>query len=245
MTNDIRSPAELRAMFGSNLRELAQDYRSVSALCRQLGINRTQFNRYLGGESFPRADVLDRICRFFDVDARIVLKPLNDIQTVAHHPASSALTQFLASGSEAAVPSPFAPGFYTMTVNPKTNPQGLLLFATRLPQCTLVRGYMPRHLTSATCPKTREIQGIATCSGTHVMLLTSQRNGHNSRVYVVAPNAGHWAGTLVTPAKPHDPKPVEMVHLGHDMSTVLAAARSMVAPGGASPRPRLHVSAPA
>ena len=52
------SLAELRAMFGRNLRLLCRPYVSVSALCRELGIIRTQFNRYLSGESFPRLDIL-------------------------------------------------------------------------------------------------------------------------------------------------------------------------------------------
>ena len=61
-------------MFGANLRQLAADYPSISDLARQLGINRTQFNRYLSGESFPRPDVLARICRFFEIDARVLLE---------------------------------------------------------------------------------------------------------------------------------------------------------------------------
>jgi transcriptional regulator with XRE-family HTH domain len=59
-------------MFGANLRELSRRYASISDLSRRLDINRTQFNRYLSGESFPRPDVLDKICEFFGVDARIL-----------------------------------------------------------------------------------------------------------------------------------------------------------------------------
>ena len=70
-------------MFGANLRQLARDSASISALCRDLQINRTQFNRYLAGESFPRPDVLHRICSFFGVDARILLEPVSDIHTGA------------------------------------------------------------------------------------------------------------------------------------------------------------------
>ncbi|MEP2204195.1 MAG: helix-turn-helix transcriptional regulator, partial [Tateyamaria sp.] len=54
MSASNRSPSELRSMFGANLRQLAAEYTSISDLARQLGINRTQFNRYLSGESFPR-----------------------------------------------------------------------------------------------------------------------------------------------------------------------------------------------
>ena len=73
------SPAELRSRLGANLRQLSGKAESISALCRDLGINRTQYNRYLAGESFPRPDVLDRICNFFEVDARILLAPVETL----------------------------------------------------------------------------------------------------------------------------------------------------------------------
>lgn len=72
------SPAQLRHVFGANLRALSAKAPSISALCIDLGINRTQYNRYLNGEAFPRPDVLYRICKHFDVDARILLEPLDD-----------------------------------------------------------------------------------------------------------------------------------------------------------------------
>ncbi len=69
------SPQQLRAMFGQNLRQLVAG-QPVAELCRRLGINRSQFNRYLQGEAFPRPDILHRICAHFAVDARILLEPL-------------------------------------------------------------------------------------------------------------------------------------------------------------------------
>ena len=74
------SPPETRAVFGRNLRVLCSGESSVSDLCRRIGINRTQFNRYLSGEAFPRPDILQRICTHFDVDARILLEPLASLQ---------------------------------------------------------------------------------------------------------------------------------------------------------------------
>jgi transcriptional regulator with XRE-family HTH domain len=72
-----RSPQELRVLLSSNLRVLTKD-RVVSKICKSANINRTQFNRYLTGESFPRPDILDRICRYFEVDANILLRPLGE-----------------------------------------------------------------------------------------------------------------------------------------------------------------------
>lgn len=70
-------PVQLRAIFGTNLRKLSARAPSIAELSRDLGINRTQFNRYLQGEAFSRPDVLDKICRYFGVDARILLEPLD------------------------------------------------------------------------------------------------------------------------------------------------------------------------
>ncbi|MEO1106399.1 MAG: helix-turn-helix transcriptional regulator [Pseudomonadota bacterium] len=234
MADDIRSPAELRAMFGSNLRHLARDYPSVSALCRKLGINRTQFNRYLAGESFPRPDVLDRICRFFDVDARIVLSPLGEIPAVTEHPASSILTQFLGSGSEVRGPKNFASGFYAVAESQPSAPQVTLLYAKRRPQCTLIRGYTPRAHMPGTSPQAREIQGIAATTGDHVYILTSQRGGHNSKIYLLNQDAEIWRGTVIKPSEPHQPKPVVLRHLKQNAETVFQAARRSAKTGGPS-----------
>ncbi|RGP39229.1 XRE family transcriptional regulator [Pseudotabrizicola alkalilacus] len=65
-------------ILGDNLRQLCSDTPSVSELCRKIGVNRTQFNRYLTGTAFPRPDVLFRICSHFGVDANILLHRLSD-----------------------------------------------------------------------------------------------------------------------------------------------------------------------
>ncbi len=45
-----RSPADIRAVFSQNLKELMGASPNAPALCRELSLNRTQFNRYLAGE---------------------------------------------------------------------------------------------------------------------------------------------------------------------------------------------------
>lgn len=89
------SPAQLRHVFGSNLRSLSASARSISALCVELGINRTQYNCYLNGEAFPRPDVLYRICSHFDVDARILLEPLETIQRASRVGAIGEISRLL------------------------------------------------------------------------------------------------------------------------------------------------------
>ncbi len=67
------TPQQVRDRFGKNLRILISREPSVSQVCRNIGVNRTQFLRYLSGEAHPRPDVLQRICKHFGVDARILL----------------------------------------------------------------------------------------------------------------------------------------------------------------------------
>lgn len=74
---------QTRAVFSENLRLLLIGRPSVARVCREIGINRTQFNRYLSSESFPRPDVLSLICGYFQVDARILLEPLEAITPVS------------------------------------------------------------------------------------------------------------------------------------------------------------------
>src|SRR6056297_545020 len=109
----VEDPAKIRGMFGRNLRVLVSSYRSVAALCREIGVNRTQFNRYLSGESFPRPDVLHRICQFFDVDARILLEPVDELHPtdfdLLNHPA---LEGYFGSATVTVPEETFPSGFY-------------------------------------------------------------------------------------------------------------------------------------
>jgi transcriptional regulator with XRE-family HTH domain len=62
--------------FAENLRFLCSHSASVAEVCRRIGINRQQFNKYLSGASTPSMNTLRRICDFFGVDeAEIFLAP--------------------------------------------------------------------------------------------------------------------------------------------------------------------------
>src|SRR6056297_655194 len=141
-------PAELRAVFGQNLRHLSKEHRSFAALCRKLGVNRTQFNRYLSGESFPRPDILHQICCFFDVDARILLEPVETIYTTSpellSHPF---LSGFFGSGPTAVPENVFPSGFYSFVrrsfIDDNLFTIGLV-YVHREEPYTFLRGFEPR-----------------------------------------------------------------------------------------------------
>lgn len=142
-----RTPAQLRNMFGSNLRSLSADYPSISALARDLGINRTQFNRYLSGESFPRPDVLARMCDFFSVDARVLLEPVEHVQRDSGPIASEYLSQFMGSAVQAVSEDDLPSGFYQFTrrsfVDEKQFVRGVVL-VKREGANTYLRGFEPK-----------------------------------------------------------------------------------------------------
>lgn len=52
----------------ANLKYLCAHYSSVAEVCRRLGVNRQQFNKYLSGTSAPSLRNLRRITTFFGVD---------------------------------------------------------------------------------------------------------------------------------------------------------------------------------
>lgn len=59
----------------SNLKLLCSYYDSIAEVCRQLDINRSQFNRYLTGRYKPSASTLRRLCDFFGVEEYELMLP--------------------------------------------------------------------------------------------------------------------------------------------------------------------------
>ncbi len=58
-----------------NLRYLADHYRSVAEVCRRIGINRQQFNKYLNGSTVPSMHNFKRIADFFGIDEGELILP--------------------------------------------------------------------------------------------------------------------------------------------------------------------------
>ena len=85
-------PANIRRVFGENLQKLIPTKGSVTAVATDLGLNRTQLNRYIRSEAFPRPDILSRICEYFDVDARIFNTPLENVNGPVALPSGQLMT---------------------------------------------------------------------------------------------------------------------------------------------------------
>ncbi len=68
--------------FQKNLRLLTDHYKSVAEVCRRLGINRSQFNKYLSGRSRPSRHLFKKICDFFGVEEHEILMPHGDFEKI-------------------------------------------------------------------------------------------------------------------------------------------------------------------
>jgi|TARA_Y100000815_G_scaffold220351_1_gene206278 transcriptional regulator with XRE-family HTH domain len=241
MIEPARSPDELRAMFGANLRLLADAYPSVSELTRRLGINRTQFNRYLSGESFPRPDVLDRICRFFDVDARILLEPVDALprhDAILH---GAFLDPFLGPAVAHVPETVFPSGFFRFSRHSFLDSTAFvigLVHVFRDRGTAYVRGIEPRDGMArqgmSTDLHTREYRGYVSRHDDGVLMVISRRNAMTCSVNFLARATSfennHWVGycTRTVREATDSTRATRMVfeHLGRDTGAILAAARS-------------------
>lgn len=234
-------PSELRRVFGRNLQILANEHVSVAALCRELGINRTQFNRYLAGESFPRPDVLHRICTFFGVDARILLEPVDRLRApptdLLNHPF---LHGFFGTTPTAVPADVFPDGFYRF-VRPSFIDDDMfvmgLVHIRRDRGYTLLRGFEPRAALRSQglsmAPQDREFRGLVMRQEEGVMAIVTHRQSMSCSFNFLTPETSFqsnlWEGyaTRTVREKVTGRRATRMVyeHLGSDPAEAFPAAR--------------------
>lgn len=228
-------------MLGENLRKLAQSAPSISALCRDLKVNRTQFNRYLAGESFPRPDILYRICAFFDVDARILLQPIDDLTPKSADPLSHPqVAEFFGHASRRIGAPEFPTGFYRFARPSFMDPEKCvvsLVYVFREDGCTFVKGYEPKHAMGMqglyTDARSREYRGVFLPQEGGVIALVSRRNTVTTTFNFLTPipsiDNNFWLGyaTRTSPESVTGPRVVRMIyeHLGNNLSKALQTAR--------------------
>ncbi|MEP4194975.1 MAG: helix-turn-helix transcriptional regulator [Aliishimia sp.] len=227
-------------MFGANLRVLARNYPSISELSRQLGINRTQFNRYLAGDSFPRPDVLARICDFFGVDARVLLDPVDSFDAGQSALNGPELGDFLGTGMEPPI-TDFPDGFYRFTrksfLDQSRYVLGLVWVWRNASGACFMRGYEAREAMYqqglSKVPGMREFRGLVMQQENGIAIMVSRRNAMTSSFNFLHPVASFennfWVGYVARtiPENVGVSRATRMVyeHIGNDFSTALQVAR--------------------
>jgi transcriptional regulator with XRE-family HTH domain len=241
MTERRPSPAELRSMLGANLRQLSQSAASISALCRELGINRTQFNRYLAGESFPRPDVLHRICSYFGVDARILLEPVEQINDTSSSVLDDPMvSDFVSPAAHPITENDFPSGFYRFTrrsfADEEKYVQGLI-FVFRNGRNTFLKGFEAkdamRQQGLPTDPVTREFRGAVLPQEDGVAAIVGRKGttttSFNYLARIPSFENNFWVGYVTRTVRENIAgRRVERLvyeHLGADTSRILGAAR--------------------
>lgn len=235
-------PARLRAVFGENLRTLSADYPSVAGLCRDLGINRTQFNRYLSGESFPRPDVLHRICQFFGTDARILLEPAETARSASFDLLNHPVVAGFFGAEPIKVPQDLFPdGIYRFVRRSFIDETQFVMGLVRVHRdegYTFLRGYEPRSAMRlqglSTAAADREYRGIVMRQEEGIMIIVTHRNSLACSFNFLAPETAFqqnlWEGyvTRTVREKVSGIRAARMVyqHLGGDAGAILAAART-------------------
>ena len=235
------TPAQLRAMFGENLRKLSSQFDSISELARQLGINRTQFNRYLAGESFPRPDVLARVCSFFKVDARVLLERVDEIGSVQDPVANPFLSDYVGAGAAHVPDSVFPSGFFRFSRRSFLRQDVFvvgLVHVRRDGANTFIRGFESRHAMQIqslpTSKIAREFRGIVMQQEDGIVIIASRKNSmtstfnYLSRVASFENNYWHGYVTRTVPESVGGLRATRMVFefLGKRATDALPAARA-------------------
>ncbi|MEL7013480.1 MAG: helix-turn-helix transcriptional regulator [Pseudomonadota bacterium] len=241
MPKSAHNPSEVRQVFGENLGLLTRRFKSVSEVCRELGVNRTQFNRYLSGESFPRPDVLQRICSFFEVDARILLEPLGALQhgygDLINHPM---LEGFFGRTTVDVSEDLFPSGFYRFARRSFLDGEKFVLgivLIKRADGYTFLRGFEPRSALKqkglSTKTYTAEFRGIVMRQEEGVMAVVAKRDSMSSSFNFLAQDTSFqsniWEGyaSRTVREKVSGRRAMRMVyeHLGTSCRSVLDIAR--------------------
>ena len=241
MTRKLPSPAHLRAMFGANLRKLSEGYDSISELARQLGINRTQFNRYLAGESFPRPDVLARVCAFFNVDARVLLEPVGEIVGGQDPISNPFLREFVGAGAANVPQDIFPSGFFRFSRRSFMQQDVFIMGVVHIHRedtNTYLRGFESKQaMAIQSLPldaPSREFRGIVMQQEEGVVFIASRRNAMTSSFNYLSRAASfennYWVGytTRTVPENSGGLRVTRMVfeYLGEKPSQALPHARA-------------------
>jgi hypothetical protein len=107
----------LRENLAVNLRRLCAQHGSIAAVCREMGVNRQQFDRYLSMDALPNRATTARICEYFQIEEAELYRDPDTVDGIERPARLGRLGGQAGEGAIAArlfaPPLPkIAPGFY-------------------------------------------------------------------------------------------------------------------------------------
>lgn len=153
-----------------NLATLTSYGKSVAEICRRANLNRTQFNRYLAGQSQPSLQTLRRICDFFGVDEHeIFMAPeafrelvrLRPPTLTERDPATSFAQRLFFNQTKPAAPTGYYQGYLTDPSDP-SNVYVQLIKVAQSGRGTAVKIIARYSQDQINLPKRLKFEGIAT-----------------------------------------------------------------------------------
>lgn len=236
-----KSPSEQRSVFSENLRRLITPEIAIASLSRVLDINRTQLNRYIAGESFPRPDVLKRICDHFKVDARILVEPLSALSYDAPDPITHPFVQeYIGAGIATVTEDLFPSGFYRFSRRSFVHQHQYLIGVVHIRResgNTYMKGFETKSAMQAqNLPSdkgSREFRGVVMQQDDGLCILASRKNtltcSFNYLSRVASFQNNFWVGyvTRTVPENEDGLRATRMVYeyLGDRLADALPAAR--------------------
>jgi transcriptional regulator with XRE-family HTH domain len=179
-----------------NLRLLCSYGQSISAVCRQAGINRHQLKRYLGGSSSPSLHTLRRLCDFFGLEEHEILLPhaglaaLVRIRPPRLQRSRDRIAEFIAAVSEIpdlALARHYV-GFYHVYFQPDRLVPEIHRALTRITledRCLITKTVERYPAGAAGLPKTVKYGGIAYPGGSRLTVIERRSNAPDSAFFTI------------------------------------------------------------
>ena len=207
---------------GANLRILCSYGRSISAICRQAGINRHQLQRYLAGTAFPSLHTLRRLCDFFGVEEHEILLPKSEFAELVKvrppllHRSRDRVAEFMAGfvDNQNLETATHYEGYYHTYFQPNRKVPEIQRALTRVTlkdRCLVTKTIEIYRVGSAGLPRVVKYDGIAYVSGSTLTVIERRSRDPISTFFTIL--YGSDTGELtflsglvigVAPEVPHD-----------------------------------------
>ena len=113
----------LRLNMAKNLRQLTSRIGSANYVCRELDINRQQFEKYLKGRSLPSAATIKRICAYFNISEEelFAANSESEVEALPEQPVARTCDTVIEPLFSEPLPS-IKPGIYFLWMTVPTQP---------------------------------------------------------------------------------------------------------------------------